>query len=272
MSGSFESDSDSVSELRAKPRRFSLFSKLYKDTDDAPLPVYWPRDLLPSDIPNARILTFGYDTHIKHWAGEQRSLNTVRDFAWDFLMALESGRRNEPARPLVFVVHSLGGIIVKEMLRRSCGCREGQNHLRDIFSSTIGMIFFGTPHGGTDSRGALRRTAESLVRAVGFKANEQILNSLLPSSERLRELRDEFSPLAHEKIHSFQEELGMKALGGGKVCQPLHLELCLAQMLNSARSWTTFVLSQLPFYRNDRAHPAEPQGHVPFLRPRRPGI
>lgn len=182
--------------------------------------MYWPRDLLPSDVPNARVLTYGYDTHVKHWAGTPPSHNNVRDFAWDMLVALESGRRVEPARPLVFVVHSLGGIVVKEMLRRSHRCSEGQDHLRDVFSSTRGIMFFGTPHGGADPRGVLQRTAESLVRAVGFKANEHVLNSMLPSSERLRELRDEFNPIAHEQewmIHSFQEELGMKALGDRKV-------------------------------------------------------
>ena len=204
--------------------------------------MYWPRDLLPSDIPNARVLSFGYDTQVRHFSGASPSHNTVRDFAGDFLIALESKRRDEPTRPLIFVVHSLGGIVVKEMLRRSGGCRGGQSHLRDVFSSTVGMIFFGTPHGGTDPRGVLHRTAESLARAVGFKANEQVLNSLLPSSERLRELRDEFSPLAHEqgwKIHSFQEELGMKALGGRKVCQSLQLYPFLPLTLDYARLWTT---------------------------------
>ena len=59
-------------------------------------------------------------------------------------------------------------------------------------------MFFGTPHGGADPRGIPQRAAESLVKAVGFNANQQIVDSLLPSSERLAELRDEFGPLALE--------------------------------------------------------------------------
>jgi hypothetical protein len=42
----------------------------------------------------------------------------------------------------------------------------------------------------------------------------------LPSAERLRELRDEFSPMAHQQkwiIHSFQEQLGARLLNGRKV-------------------------------------------------------
>lgn len=173
-------------------------------------------------VPNARVLTYGYDTHIRHWAGQPTSRNTIRDIAWDFLVALEADRRVEPARPLLFVVHSLGGIVVKELLRRSSVCRQGQTYLRSVFESTKGIMFFGTPHGGTDPRGFLQHTTELVIKAVGFQVNQQIVDSLLPSSERLAELRDEFGPLAHEQqwaIHSFQEQLGIKILGGRKVCE-----------------------------------------------------
>jgi len=84
-------------------------------------------------------------------------------------------------------------------------------------------MFFGTPHEGADPQGILRHAAELVIKAIGFKVNEQIVNTLLPSSERLRELRDEFSPMAHERqwtIHSFQEQLGIKALNGHKECEP----------------------------------------------------
>lgn len=146
--------------------------------------------------------------------------NTVYDIAWDLLVALESERRIEPSRPVLFVVHSLGGIVVKEMLRRSRGCHMGQTHLHSIFTSTMGIMFFGTPHAGADPRGFLQRIAEKAIKAAGFSVNEQIVQALLPSSERLRELRDEFGPMAQQQdwiIHSFQEQFGVKLLNGHKV-------------------------------------------------------
>jgi hypothetical protein len=165
-------------------------------------------------------LTYGYDTHIRHLVASPVNRNTVYDISWDLLVALESERRTEPSRPVLFVVHSLGGIIVKEMLRRSRGCHMGQTHLRDIFNSTIGIIFFGTPHAGADPRGFLHRIAERAIKAAGFSVNEQIVSALLPSSERLRELRDEFGPMAQEQnwiIHSFQEQVGVGLLNNQKV-------------------------------------------------------
>jgi hypothetical protein len=81
-------------------------------------------------------------------------------------------------------------------------------------------MFFGTPHGGADPRGFLQRVAEQAIKAAGFRVNDQIVNTLLPSAERLRELRDEFSPMAHQEnwiIHSFQEQIGVTLLNGQKV-------------------------------------------------------
>jgi len=81
-------------------------------------------------------------------------------------------------------------------------------------------MFFGTPHAGADPRGFLQHIAEKAIKAAGFQVNEQVVNTLLPSAERLRELRDEFSPMAQRQnwiIHSFQEQLGVKLLSGHKV-------------------------------------------------------
>lgn len=151
--------------------------------------------------------------------------NTVYDISKELLIALESKRRAEPSRPVVFIAHSLGGIVVKEMLRQSRGYHRIQPHLHKIFESAIGIIFFGTPHAGADPRRFLHRIAERVIKAAGFSVNEQIVNALLPSSERLRELRDEFGPMAQEQkwtIHSFQEQLGVGLLNNQKVYSITH--------------------------------------------------
>ncbi|KAH7411421.1 hypothetical protein BKA64DRAFT_549844, partial [Cadophora sp. MPI-SDFR-AT-0126] len=210
-----------IAEPPAKKARHSLFSKPRQGSNSNSA-VYWPRDLVPATVQNARVLTYGYDTHLRFFLGQSVSKNTVYDIAWDFLVALEAQRWEEPSRPVIYVAHSLGGIIVKEMLRRSSGCQVGQKHLRSVFDSTSGIVFFGTPHGGADPRGFLQHVLEAIIKAVGVRVNEQVVNTLLPSAERLRELRDEFSPMAHRQewiIHSFQEELGVKGLNGRKVVE-----------------------------------------------------
>ncbi|KIW63271.1 hypothetical protein PV04_10132 [Phialophora macrospora] len=204
-----------------RPRKIQKVVDSFKASSDRKA-VYWPRDLLPQTLPYARVLTYGYDTHLGHRLGPPKSQNTVYDFAKDFLMELEAVRRSQPKRPLVFIAHSLGGIVVKETLRQSYGYLKHQSGLRAISESTSGIVFFGTPHGGADPRSLLKTIAGNIARAVGFTVNEQVLESLLPSSERLRQLRDEFGPMAREQrwiVHSFQEDHGIKALNGRKVVE-----------------------------------------------------
>jgi hypothetical protein len=46
--------------------------------------TYWPRDFLPAGIPNARILTFGYDSSIASFA-TQTSVSTFAESLLDSL-------------------------------------------------------------------------------------------------------------------------------------------------------------------------------------------
>ncbi|KAI1419905.1 hypothetical protein F5Y12DRAFT_788680 [Xylaria sp. FL1777] len=112
---------------------------------DASSRVFWPRDLLPMACPEARIITFGY--HTLH-SGNQPVASQPDLFAHvnDLLRDLGSLRHGGGVqqRPLVFIAHSLGGVIVKEVLREA----ESSNtqNQQDILSSTAAIIFFGCPH------------------------------------------------------------------------------------------------------------------------------
>ncbi|RYP71976.1 hypothetical protein DL770_008038 [Monosporascus sp. CRB-9-2] len=221
--GTHESQDETQNDAEppSKSRKLHFFSKPYENHV-----VYWPIDLLPTTIPGARIMTYGYNTNLRNkFFGPPPSRNSVYDIAWDMLVAVEATRRTAPDRPILFVAHSLGGIVVKEMLRRSYRCGRGNEHLRQVASSTIGVMFFGTPHSGTDPRGLLLHTLEILIRGLGWTLNKHVLDALLPSSERLRDLRDDFGPVAQEHgwvIHSFQEQFGVRftaGAGGSKVVE-----------------------------------------------------
>ena len=157
---------------------------------------------------------------MRHWAGRPPAQNSVYDIARNLLVGIESERIAEPSRPILFVAHSLGGIVVKELLRRSKTSQSPGQTCQSVFESTVGIMFFGTPHAGSDPRSFLHHIAEKAINAAGFSVNEQIVSALLPNSERLKELRDVFGPMALDRgwaIHSFQEQLGVKALLGRKV-------------------------------------------------------
>lgn len=53
-------------------------------------------------------------------------------------------------RPRIFVTHSLGGLIVKQILRSAKDLRESNPKMKQFLRQTKGVIFLATPHRGSD--------------------------------------------------------------------------------------------------------------------------
>ena len=110
---------------------------------------FWPRDFLPKDLPASRIMTFGYDADpdsARHLAKQ-----ILYYHAEDLMSSLERQRtsRESERRPLIFVCHSLGGLIVKSMLVMASGSNRLPGRPRNVYQSTCGIIYYGTPHRGS---------------------------------------------------------------------------------------------------------------------------
>ncbi|KAF8243164.1 hypothetical protein K440DRAFT_614045 [Wilcoxina mikolae CBS 423.85] len=119
---------------------------------------------------------------------------------------------NERHRPIIFVCHSLGGIVVKRALIYSSTCNISHNpELRSIKVSTYGIIFLGTPHMGANLA-RWGKMAEMLVRMVTTKSwvdsNDALIHALGTNSETLQNITDSFVGLSTQfRMFFFWEEL-----------------------------------------------------------------
>ncbi|PGH16457.1 hypothetical protein AJ79_01788 [Helicocarpus griseus UAMH5409] len=163
--------------------------------------VCWLSDLLPTYIKNARVLTWGYNANINTLMGASTSSDRILQHAQTLTEELRSDRELEDAteRPIIFVCHSLGGIIVKKALAFSSRQTAPKNaRLHSIYTCTHGILFFGTPHNGSSKAGALNSAQKLASLVVPKKAamfESSLVKALKAGSETLESINDEFVPL-----------------------------------------------------------------------------
>ncbi|KAF5702758.1 RGT2-Sensor of high external glucose concentration [Fusarium mundagurra] len=181
------------------------------DTSTAKSPVFWLADLLPQLCENARILTFGYDTKVTKYTSGPTNMNSIFSHGKDFLFSL--GRMIVPGRPLIFVAHSLGGILVKEMLALSSTSDTAS--LKGIVECTAAIIFLGTPHRGSPELSAVAEWARSILDTFHFQTTSAILDTLGLKTTDLERAHEAFSRLWLQydfRVKTFQEGLGLTGI------------------------------------------------------------
>ncbi len=184
--------------------------------------VFWPEDFLKEDLPTARIMTFGYDSIITQGYHPSNQGN-IFSHARNLLYGLEAKRRPAPHRQLIFVAHSLGGILVKEVLRRSEV--DPDPKIKKIFTSTTGIFFFGTPHRGSRDWASFGEGLATIAnRLLGFNVNPQVIHALLPTGAELELCRESFAVQWERRrdkltVRTFQESKGLTGLPLGGLDQ-----------------------------------------------------
>ncbi|KAI1455276.1 hypothetical protein F4805DRAFT_468791 [Annulohypoxylon moriforme] len=174
--------------------------------------VFWPRDYLIEDLPEANVWTYGYNADVIGGLFQANNQNSVSQHGKDLQVKIERELKGEGFQgPIIFVAHSLGGIVVKDAIRRSEFCR----------AQTKLIIFLGTPHQGSSYAG-WGAIASNLAGLALQDTNKRIVKTLEVNSEVLDNIQEEFLrvvPDADIRIHSFQEARGISGVKGlhGKV-------------------------------------------------------
>ncbi|KAL7808826.1 hypothetical protein V8C44DRAFT_335493 [Trichoderma aethiopicum] len=186
-------------------------SKLSQKDNEQVGSVFWPIDLISKECPNARILMFGYDSKITKYKRGAINWNSILSHSKDLLFALIRERLSHS--PLVFVAHSLGGVVVKQMLAESAF--PPGSYFNEIAESTAAVVFLGTPHRGSQDVATFGEVVRSFVGSLGMETTPVILDALRMKTTDLERAQEGFSKVWQKydfKVKTFQEGLTLPKL------------------------------------------------------------
>ncbi|XP_054578429.1 protein SERAC1 isoform X3 [Eptesicus fuscus] len=155
--------------------------------DETRYTTCWPKTWLARDCPALRIISVEYDTSLSDWRArcptERKSIAFRSNELLQKLRAAGVGDR-----PMVWVSHSMGGLLVKKMLLEA-----SQNpEMRTVIDNTRGIIFYSVPHHGSHLA-----DYSVNVRYLLFPSLE--VKELSKDSPALKALQGDFLELAKDR-------------------------------------------------------------------------
>jgi len=110
---------------------------------------YWPTWLC-TDLPGVAVYSLGYPASLfEKWAKKEMDLFERAGNALEYMAAKGIGNR-----PLAFIAHSLGGLLVKQIIRKSCDAED--EHWKQVCQATRLVVFLATPHSGSSLASVLK--------------------------------------------------------------------------------------------------------------------
>lgn len=133
---------------------------------------YWP-DWVAEDWPQLAIWSLDYDASASAWFGKSMALSDRAINVLDLLYVNGIGNK-----PICFVAHSLGGLLVKQMIRHADTIGQSYHNLAKF---TRAIVFLATPHAGAQ--------LATLIESIGIVLRPtQVVDELKYDHPRLHEL------------------------------------------------------------------------------------
>ncbi|KAM7210541.1 hypothetical protein V8F06_014077 [Rhypophila decipiens] len=180
---------------------------------DRNIRLFWPGEFLPleNELCQSRIFTFGYNADVKSGSKTSSSILTfAKDLLYDLNYALadETKGLRIGQVPLIFVAHSMGGLIVKEAYING----QYDPHCSHIIKAVLAIIFLSTPHRGSN----LAETLNRILQVSPLSTPKPYINELVQNSFTIQKINEQFRHIAPKlNIISFYETLPTPMVRGG---------------------------------------------------------
>jgi len=147
--------------------------------------------------------------------GPGQAANKSGMFAHGQNLLYSLNRERTQRKPIIFIAHSLGGILVKEMLSYADASKERE--FLEIVEDVSAVVFMGTPHRGSEAA-RIGDIARQVASALGIDTSPAILNSLGLRNDDLFRNQQAFARIWDERmfeVKTFQESKGISGVNIG---------------------------------------------------------
>lgn len=153
-------------------------------------------DWLPFDCPNLRIIGINYETALTEWSAKhtcpcEKGKGTLQNRSDELMKSLAASGLGQD-RPIIWVGHSMGGLLVKEMIVQAWN--DDNEDVRKLALNTRGILFLGTPHKGSSIAKLKQHIKFLLSPTIEVKELEENGSFLLSLHEKflnyLTEMKD----------------------------------------------------------------------------------
>ncbi|KAH8273554.1 hypothetical protein KR018_000728 [Drosophila ironensis] len=134
--------------------KFSVSGNEWTNQDSSPeYTNCWPMEWLPDDYPDARIIGIDYTSAVTEWSANftkycpcekgQGHIDVRANTLLERIATADVGNK----RPVVWIGHSMGGLLTKLILLKSVDSQDEK--AQQLAKNTRGIVFLGTPHRGS---------------------------------------------------------------------------------------------------------------------------
>ncbi|XP_005182633.1 protein SERAC1 [Musca domestica] len=149
----------------------------------------WPMEWLPEDHPNTRIIGIDYTSAVTEWSANftkycpcekgQGHIETRANSLLERISMSDIGKD----RPVVWIGHSMGGILTKLILMKAKDSKDPK--VQQLAQNTSSIVFLGTPHRGSPIAKWKQHMQMILSPSIEVKEMEE-------NAPRLLELHEQF--------------------------------------------------------------------------------
>lgn len=197
----------------------------------------WIRDAIPKSLPGVRAVLYGYDSRLVG----SNSFQSIPDMAQALILQLKTGGWNSPSsKPVIFLAHSLGGLVLKEAIVQMA---DREKTIATILENMLGSIMFGVPSFGMEQSHLVAMVEgqpnEFLVEDLSREGGSSYVRQLHARFEGLSFLRTARILWAYETEESPTAQVSAIREGGSQCYRPALLTCVATAEWHLVSKWAT---------------------------------